>query len=59
MAVAMIYPEGKRGGRKDREGSNPKNLGLSDELIRHARTVLAYSRPLAQKVVAGSKLLAG
>jgi hypothetical protein len=32
MAVAMIYPEGKRGGAKG-HGANPKNLGLSDANI--------------------------
>jgi hypothetical protein len=35
MAVAKIYPGGSG------KGANPKNLGLSGELIRQARRVLA------------------
>lgn len=52
MAVAMIYPEAK----KYRRGGNPleiKGLATSDALLSQARTVLKYSRPLAESVLAG------
>ena len=48
MAVAKIYPGGSG------KGANPKNLGLSDELIRQGRTVLQYAPDLAAGVLAGS-----
>ncbi len=48
MAVAMIFPGGSG------KGANPKNLGLSGELIRQARTVLAHAPDLATNVLTGS-----
>ena len=51
MAVAMIFPGGSG------KGANPKNLGLSGELIRQARTVLRHSPDLADNILAGSAKL--
>ena len=42
MAVAKIYPGGSG------KGANPKNLGLSHELIRQTRLVLQYAPDLAE-----------
>jgi hypothetical protein len=56
MIVAMVYPEGQRGGAKDR-GSIASELGLSGELVRQARAVLAHSPDLAKAVVAGAERL--
>ena len=50
MAVAMIYPGGSG------KGANPKNLGLSDELIRQARAVLEHAPSSAPNVLAGASL---
>ena len=65
MAVAMVYPEGKRGGARDRgaiasnlENSSGIILGLSGELVRQARAVLAHSRDLANSVLARTETLA-
>ena len=51
MAVAMIYPGGSG------KGANPKNLGLSAELIRQGRTVLEYAPDLAANVLSGAEPL--
>jgi hypothetical protein len=53
MALAMIYPEGRRGGAKDR-GLIARNLGLSGERIRQARMVLRVTPDVAPAVVAGA-----
>ncbi|KKL61445.1 hypothetical protein LCGC14_2195200, partial [marine sediment metagenome] len=51
MAVAMIYPGGSG------KGANPKNLGLSGELIRQARVALQYAPDLAANVLTGAESL--
>jgi hypothetical protein len=49
MAMAMIYPEAPDKGGRGKKGS--KSLGgFSDELLRQARAVLAFSEPLALRV---------
>ncbi len=48
MAAAMIYPGGSG------KGANPKNLGLSGEYVRQARTVLSVLPELAVKVRDGA-----
>ncbi len=50
MAMAKIRGSGK--------GANPKNLGLSGELVRQARTVLRYAPDLPDNVLAGPVSLA-
>ena len=55
MAVAKIYP--KEMGRKAKSGKLARNLGLSTERIRQARTVLTYAPDLAANVLTGSASL--
>lgn len=52
MALAMIYPEPERGGRKDR-GSIAREMGLSGERLRIARIVLREAPELAKHVLRG------
>jgi ParB-like chromosome segregation protein Spo0J len=54
MAVAMIYPEAEAKGGRGK--TSAKISEVSDRYIGMARTVLAYSRPLAQSVLAGMPL---
>ena len=53
MAVAMIYPEGEQGKRS----TSLKINEVSGGYIRQARTVLSYSHPVAESVLAGIKPL--
>lgn len=55
MATAMLYPEPQKGGRGNKGVSNSQDYDRS--LVSRARTVLAYSRPLALAVLAGTKPL--
>jgi len=55
MATAMVYPEAPKGGRGKRNVSVTE--GFSAALLSNARAVLAYSRPLAESVIAGTLML--
>lgn len=54
MAVAMIYPEAEAKGGRGK--TSAKISEVSDRYIGMARTVLSFSRPLAQSVLAGMPL---
>jgi hypothetical protein len=60
MAVALLYPEPEKGGRGKRSG-NPDGFGerpgQERNLLSNARTVLRFSRPLADSVLVGAKTL--
>lgn len=56
MAVAMIYPEPAKVKRKGSGSLESKELGFSSAMLSQARTVLSFSRPLAQSVLAGMPL---
>jgi hypothetical protein len=56
MAMAMVYPDGGKGGR-GKKGNPAETAGFSERRLRQARTVLAHSSDLAQAVLAGSKFL--
>jgi ParB-like nuclease domain len=56
MAVAMLYPDGGKGGRGKRRNPS-ETVGFSATRLKQARAVLAHSLDLAQAVLAGSKFI--
>jgi exonuclease I len=58
MALAIMYPEAKRGSKSEKLSDFSDNLGVSKghakDLISDARAVLAYSRELADAVRDGT-----
>jgi hypothetical protein len=52
-ALAMIYPEPEKGGRRKNIAARKavETSGFSPELLKHARAVLRHSRELAQDVL--------
>jgi hypothetical protein len=54
MAVALVYPDGGKGGR-GKKGNPAETAGFSATRLKQARAVLAHSLDLAQAVLAGSK----
>jgi hypothetical protein len=55
MALAMLYPEPAKGGRGKKNSVD--TTGFSVERLSRARTVLHFSRPLAEAVLAGTHKL--
>jgi hypothetical protein len=55
MALAMIYPEpGERGrGKKSEVLKSAETAGFSSRRLNDARSVLAFSRPMAEAVLKG------
>jgi hypothetical protein len=54
MALAMIYPEGERGRGRNAEARKAKEtLGFSSQRLMQARSILRYSRPMAESVLKG------
>jgi hypothetical protein len=53
MAVAMLYPDGGKGGR-GKKGNPAISTGFSQRRLEQARQVLRYSRELAPRDIAGS-----
>ncbi len=52
MALAMVYPDSGEGGRGKKDEGNLQLSGkFSKERLRQARTVLHYSRKLAEAVL--------
>ena len=58
MLLAMIYPDKGDGGRgKEDPATNlRKDRRFSQDLLTNARSVLAFSRPLAETVITGTPL---
>jgi len=54
MALAMSYPGGKTGGRRERGKTLVTIGGFSPQTLHEARVVLRHSRPLAERVLDGS-----
>jgi hypothetical protein len=52
MALAMIYPEGVKGGRGKKRNSS-ETEGFSAARLSQARTVLRFSEEVADSVFAG------
>jgi ParB-like chromosome segregation protein Spo0J len=52
MALAMIYPEDSKGGRGKK--NKEFNSGFSAKRLQQARSVLRFSRPLADEVISGT-----
>ena len=52
MAMAMVYPEGRKGKKVVASSNNFERTHLS-----RARSVLRYSMPLAQEVMSGKSTL--
>lgn len=58
MALAMIYPEAKRGrGNKDEARKSVVSTDFSSERLKQARQVLKHSRTFAEQVLAGTMSL--
>jgi hypothetical protein len=57
MAMAMVYPDAQRGGKREKGSSLVSKHNFSSARLSHARTVLRSSPPLAQQVIAGKKSL--
>ena len=51
MAVAKLYPEPEKGGRGK---TSVINTGVSNEYVKHARTVLRWLPEIADRVMAGT-----
>ena len=56
MRLALLYPEPEKGGR-GKKGKATETVGFSQQRLREARSVLAYSPDLADAVRDGTKKL--
>jgi len=57
MALAMIYPEAEKGGRGKKSERAAETVGFSATRLRQARSVLRFSRPMAEGILKGTDSL--